>query len=339
MVRSLNPARAPLWEFPTPCVRSPELQDLLGCGSLYVKRDDLIGYSWGGNKVRAIEFLIADILKCRADTVILCGGVTSNFAALMSAACTQRGLQVHQVSYGEPPVRIPAAMVAGQGFGTNYHFTGLQDRASTETMAVQLEQRLTQDGRRPYLLPRGGATPIGAMGYAYAAAELTSQLRSMGIERATVVVPVGSGGTIAGLIAGWKRGPFKEDDPAIDLVGVCVSRPPLEMSSTVQEIAQACPYRSSEPGQVPIRLSYRIVEGRGGGFGTVDEDDAAWIRMVEETGMHVDATYNAKALKWMRSAATELKGTVVYWHTGGVFGVIDRLCEGICAGTSKELQK
>ena len=298
---------------------------MLGCGPLYVKRDDLIGYSWGGNKIRTIEFLLGAALQQRADAVVLCGGVTSNFAALMAAACAQHGLALHQVSYGNAPRRVPAAMSVGVRCGTTYHFTASEDRSSTEAMAETIAARLLREGQRPYLLPRGGATPVGALGYAHAATELAEQLRSLGLRTATVVLPVGSGGTLAGLVVGWSQGEGATTEIQIELVGVSVSRPAQEMSATVHRIATACPLRSRTPSS---SMCWRIVDGRGAGFGEVDSTDRQLIHQIErETCFLVDATYNAKALRWMRESASGLRGNVVYWHTGGIFGVVDRLLE------------
>lgn len=326
---ALNDApRVRLGSLSTPCEAAPDLGDLLGIEQLWVKRDDLIGYSWGGNKVRPIEFLLGEALDRGADTVVLCGGPTSNFAALMGVACAHHGLRIHQVSYGVRPGRLPAAMAVSTRSGTVFHFTGSSDRARMEPVAQALADRLRAEGRAVYLLPRGGATPVGALGYAHAAAELTEQLAQSGITSATVVVPVGSGGTIAGLIAGWTYGLETRAEPlAVDLVGVSVSRAPEELHAAVAGIARDC---ATAAGVDPVpkhRCRWRLLDGRGTGFGATEAADRELIDSIElRTRFLVDTTYNAKALRWLRDSAARLAGPVVYWHTGGVLGVVDRIC-------------
>ena len=93
-----------------------------------MKRDDLTGHSWGGNKVRTIEYLLGDAKAQSCDMVVLCGGPTSNFAALMTAACTAHGLETVQVSYGTEPSPKPAALAVGEAAGATIRYTGSVDR-------------------------------------------------------------------------------------------------------------------------------------------------------------------------------------------------------------------
>ncbi len=319
------PPRVALGSFPTPCEPAHDLGRVLGVDGLWVKRDDLIGHSWGGNKVRTIEFLLGDALQQRADTVVLSGGTSSNFAALMAVACAQHGVSVHQVSYGHPPVVVPTAMAVGQRCGTTYHFTGSLDRAAMEPAAQVVAQRLRGAGRKPYVLPRGGATPVGACGYAMAAGELSQQLAQAGIDAATVVVPVGSGGTVAGLVAGWSQAQgLAGPSVRIDLIGVSVSRPADELQPDVERTVADW---ARLVGRVPAsRLGWELLDGRGSGFGATDTEDLALVERIErDTRFLVDTTYNGKALRWLRDHAAELAQPIVYWHTGGIFGVIDRL--------------
>lgn len=319
------PPRVPLGSYPTPCEPADDLGRVLGLERLWVKRDDLIGHSWGGNKVRTIEFLLGDALQQRADTVVLSGGTSSNFAALMAAACAQHGVPVHQVSYGRPPTVIPAAMAIGKRCGTTYHFTGSADRAEMEPCAQIVAQRLRDAGRRPYVLPRGGATAVGACGYAVAAGELSQQLAQVGITAATVVVPVGSGGTVAGLVAGWSQAQgMAAQSVRIDLIGVSVSRPSHELRPDVERTVTDW---ARLVGRVPApHWDWELLDGRGSGFGAADAGDLALVEQIErDTRFLVDTTYNGKALRWLREHAADLAQPVVYWHTGGIFGVIDRL--------------
>jgi 1-aminocyclopropane-1-carboxylate deaminase/D-cysteine desulfhydrase-like pyridoxal-dependent ACC family enzyme len=319
--------------FPTPCERAIDLGALLGIDTLWIKRDDLIGYSWGGNKVRPIEFILGDALQQGADTIVVCGGPTSNFAALMVAACVQCGLAVHQISYGSQPASAPAALEVSTRSGAVLEFTGSSDRATMDATANVVANRLRSEGRRPYVLARGGATPVGALGFANAALELSEQLTLLGIDSATIVVPVGSGGTIAGLVAGWTYA-FDAITPAkpinVEIVGVSVSRPPEELRDNIQAIVRDCGTAVAQGNLRPPaeRCHWRLIDGRGAGFGVADMRD---LELVEEASRQtrylVDTTYNGKTLRWLRESAHQLSGPIVYWHTGGVLGVVDRILD------------
>jgi 1-aminocyclopropane-1-carboxylate deaminase/D-cysteine desulfhydrase-like pyridoxal-dependent ACC family enzyme len=337
--------RVRLGSFPTPCEPAPELGSLLGINELWVKRDDLTGYSWGGNKIRTIEFLLADAIRQGSDTVIVCGGPTSNFAALMAVACTQHGLAVHQVSYGSRPSRAPAALAVSLQSGAVIEFTGSLDRAKMDTAAHASACRLRAEGKHPYVVPRGGATAVGALGFANAAVELSGQLERLGVDAVTVVLPVGSGGTIAGLVAGWKYALGASNGARsfdIEIVGVCVSRPPDELRGAIDSMAVDCGAYASRGIRRPSTDNCRwsLVDGRGAGFGLSDgREDAMIDEIARRTRFLVDTTYNGKALVWLRDSSSRLSGPIIYWHTGGTLGVIDRISDRHAAAATPSKKK
>lgn len=319
--------RAKLGIFPTPLQQCRDLGLLLGIDELWVKRDDLVGFSWGGNKVRTIEFLLGDAMSRGSDSVVICGGPTSNFAALMAIACAKHGLATLQVSYGAPMHRAPAALAASLKAGAFVRFTESSDRASMDAVALTCMRELLAQGRRPYFVPRGGATPVGARGFAHAAQEVRRQLQLIGTDAVTIVVPVGSGGTIAGLVAGLTLD-FTGDEESqpfeADVIGVCVSRPPNDLKPAIEATVEECSLERRVSRTA--RCSWRLVDGRGAGFGIYDEREAALADDVMRcTRFLVDTTYNGKAMTWLKDLPNRPLGPLVYWHTGGVLGVIDRL--------------
>lgn len=343
--------RIQLGSFPTPLVTAPDLGKVVGIDQLWVKRDDLTGYSWGGNKIRTIEFLLADAVNQAADSVIICGGPTSNFAALMSIACAHHGLAVHRISYGSMPEHLPAALNVSLQAGAFVEYTHSADRSVMETAADAAAIRLRTEGKSPYVVPRGGATAVGALGFAYAAVELNDQLESMGLSsikpasirhestkpgltganKITIVLPVGSGGTIAGLIAGWT---YALDNTVvnssidIDIVGVSVSRAPENLNDHIASIVSNCAAHFGVDNKKPVssRCKWRLVDGRGTGFGIASDQESLLIdEIASRSRFMADATYNSKALVWLQASGDQLTGTVLYWHTGGALGVIDRM--------------
>ena len=223
--------RTPLAVLPTPLVAAPRLAAALGTGPLLVKRDDLTGFAFGGNKARLLEFLVAAATAAGAGTLLTGGAAGSNFCAATAAAARRAGLACELVIAGRPGPPGPALALA-RSWGAAVRWTGVPDRDSVDAALPAAARELAAAGRRPYLIPRGGATGLGAVGYALAAAELRAQLDG---DDVTVVVPTGSGGTLAGLVAGhvllgrpWT------------LLGCSASRPPQAVQRQVLTLAREC---------------------------------------------------------------------------------------------------
>lgn len=319
------PARTELAVLPTPLVLAPRLAALLGLECLHVKRDDLTGFVIGGNKVRPLEFLIAAACQQGADTLVTGGAARSNFCATAAGAARRAGLSCHLVIAGQPPQRAPGLDLA-LSWGASVTWTHTAQRDSVDAMLPHAAAELAARGRRPYLMPRGGATALGAAGYVLAAGELQRQLDERGLSRPCVVVTVGSGCTLAGLVAATvlMGRPWR-------LVGASVSRPPQETSRRVLELAGDCVRLLADqardgqgtPGQAAVvtERDFELVDARGPGHGLASEDgrqaaDAA----LRTEGLVVDPVYTAKAVPVLRRAAGER--TVVFWHTGGLLDAI-----------------
>ena len=265
MIRSLSLAasvealagtlpRTPLAVLPTPLVAAPRLAAALGTGPLLVKRDDLTGFAFGGNKARLLEFLVAAAIAAGAGTLLTGGAAGSNFCAATAAAARRAGLACELVIAGRPGPPGPALALA-RSWGAAVRWTGVPDRDSVDAALPAAAHELAAAGRRPYLIPRGGATGLGAVGYALAAAELRAQLDGLGLggQDVTVVVPTGSGGTLAGLVAGhvllgrpWT------------LLGCSASRPPQAAQRQVLTLARECLRllgAEQEPGPADVSRS------------------------------------------------------------------------------------
>ena len=352
------PPRIELAALPTPLTAAPRLAAAMGAGCLLVKRDDLSGFAFGGNKARPLEFLVAAAREHCADTLVTGGSAGSNFCAAAAAAARVAGLACHLVIAGEPAQRPPGLSLA-RSWGASVSWTHTADRASVDTALPRVAAQLAARGQRPYVVPRGGATALGAVGYAVAAGELNDQLTGRGLQPECVVVAVGSGGTLAGLIAGnvllgrpWR------------LVGASVSRSPQQTSRRVLELASTCvrlltaqrqeAQRQEAQRQEAQRQAGRgarrgvaaaivagggqeaagpplapavtdadveIVDARGPGHGLASRDGrrAADIAITTE-GIVVDPVYTAKALQVVRRVAGQRE--VVFWHTGGLLDTI-----------------
>jgi 1-aminocyclopropane-1-carboxylate deaminase/D-cysteine desulfhydrase-like pyridoxal-dependent ACC family enzyme len=336
--------RVRLAALPTPLVRAPRLGEVVGAGALYVKRDDLTGFAFAGNKARPLEFLLAAALGEGADTLVTGGAPGSNFCAAAAAAAARAGLRCELVIAGNPGPLGPALALA-RSWGAAIRWTGVPERDSVDAGLHAAVAELAVDGRRPYLMPRGGASGLGAVGYALAAFEVREQLAAHGADSARVVVATGSGGTLAGLVAGNVLA-----GRPLTLVGAAVSRPPDETARRVLGLAREClrllagPGLAGVPDVEPVSGAgvgpasglevgpddVVVADARGPGHGLASpEGTAAAEQAMRTEGLMVDPVYTAKALALVSRYAGD--GNVVFWHTGGQLDAVALAAEALSA--------
>ncbi|HEX5948107.1 MAG TPA: pyridoxal-phosphate dependent enzyme, partial [Actinomycetota bacterium] len=178
----------PLAALPTPLQHAERLERALGGPPLWIKRDDLTGFALAGNKARKLEYTIGEALAAGSDVIVTGGGPGSNHCRGTAAAARAAGLECAVVLYGLEPARPGANLAMIRSFGAEVRFTGDRDRGSVDPMLEMTAKELESEGRRPYVLSRGGATAVGAYGYAVAARELADQLDRAGVDPALLVV-------------------------------------------------------------------------------------------------------------------------------------------------------
>jgi D-cysteine desulfhydrase len=297
---------------PTPLQPAARLSEELGV-EVWFKRDDLTGFGLGGNKVRGLEFLLADAEDCGCDSLVTGAGPQSNWAMLAALAANVQGLRAHIVYYGTPQPPAGNHLLACIA-GTAVEFTGDTDRASVDAAIAARAAQLQSDGGRPYVLPRGGATPLGSIGYVNASVELHQQLLDAGLAPRELWLATGSCGTQAGLVAGgvWLRS-------GIRIVGVAVSRPPQECAARVADLAAgaAALAGSDAPlaGDVDVRGGHL-----GPGYGVASAAGREAAALVARTeGVFLDPVFAAKAMGALVAAARagDVIGPVVFLVSGG----------------------
>src|SRR6266545_644856 len=195
------PARFPLAVLPTPLQPAVRLSAALAGPSILIKRDDLTGFALSGNKARKLEYLLGDALAAGCGVLLTGGGPDSNHCQAAAAAARVAGLACELVLYGDKPRQPRPNLELARRFGASVEFTGAPDRGSVDAALASRAEQLRAAGRRPYVIPRGGATPLGAVGYALAVHELAGQLAELDTDPAVVLVATGSCGTQAGLVA------------------------------------------------------------------------------------------------------------------------------------------
>lgn len=323
-----EPPRFPLATLPTPLQRAERLERALGGPPVWLKRDDLTGFAMAGNKVRKLEYAVGEALAEGCDAVLTGGGLGSNHCRGTAAAARAAGLDCVAVMYGKEPARPRANLALIRWFGADVRFTDDPDRSSVDPVLEMTGKELEAEGRRPYVIPRGGATPIGAYAYGVAARELAAQLDRAGVEPALVMVAVGSCGTHAGLLAGatalgreWR------------IVGAAVSRPPEECRDRVTELSAGAADLLDGPAPTPERVE--IVDARGPGYGEASDRGRAAARVAADTeGLLLDRVFTAKAMgALVEMIERGVDGPVVFVHTGGEVEAIEELSHAEDGGT------
>jgi D-cysteine desulfhydrase len=335
---------------PTPLVRRAQLDGLLGV-KLWIKRDDASGGAESGNKVRKLEFLLADALAKGCDTVLTCGGIQSNHARATAIACAQLGLRC--ALYLRHPEGAPGGSGGADGgplgtrgdpthvatrrelpttgnvlldrlAGAEVHFVTRDEYAQRGAVLESEAQRVERAGGKPYVIPEGGSNGLGALGYVEAMRELRAQM-DLGIADARepfdeIVHACGSGGTAAGIALGAAR-----HDVARRVRAVAVCDDAAYFERVVERIVREARGYDPELGD-PAALA--VDEGsRGPGYAVMSEDQKKLLaRVARASGVILDPVYTGKAMHALAEAAARgeiAKGArVLFVHTGGLPGLL-----------------
>ena len=311
-----------LAELPTPLVEVPRLAAALGVRSLWVKRDDLTGFAVAGNKARQLELLLDEAVEAGADTLVTGGTIGSNFVQAAAAAAAFAGLGCHLVLAGSRrPADAHPNLAAAVAWGAELSWTDDADRGSVDAELHRVARLLADTGRRPHVVPRGGATATGATGYRRAVDELLAQLPAdtAGAPPPVVVIATGSGGTLAGLVAG-----VVAHGRPLRVVGASVSRPPEVLRPDVLRLAREVADRHREPAAVDDDVC--LVDARGPGHGQASAEGSRAADVALRTaGLVLDPVYTAKALAALPAVVGE--APAVFWHTGGLLDAVAGLLE------------
>jgi len=312
--------RRRLAHLPTPLESLPRLTEALKGPRILVKRDDCTGLGLGGNKTRKLEFLMAEALARGADTVITTGGVQSNHVRQTAAAAARLGLHcelvlTRVVPWGGPDYEASGNIQLDRLFGARVH---LHDGDTDRTAAMEtLSESLQRTGRRSFLIPTGGSNAVGALGYVAAAAELAAQAQAEGEKIAAVVHASSSGGTQAGLTAG-----FAALDPAVQVIGIDVDANPPELAAEVTRLAGEVWENLALPGAFAADR-VRLESGyAGAAYGLPTEAmREAVTRTARLEGLVLDPVYSGKAMAGLFGLVAAGRftpdDTVVFLHTGG----------------------
>lgn len=314
--------RASLALLPTPMHRLTRFKEHV-CGvDLWMKRDDLTGLAGGGNKTRKLEFLVGDALRAGADTLVTVGAIQSNHTRQTAAAANRAGLAcaLLHCSWTEDAgqyYRATGNILLSSLLGAELFFDEKKRPIEDEGPLDLLCEYLRKRGRKPYLIPGGGSDHrYGGFGYAACAAEITAQAAAMGIHVDYVVHCSGSGGTQAGLVAG-----FVALGEKTRVIGIPDDEETTIKKERVLRLANATLKELGRPERVQAS-DIEIVVGDSSPYGKADEKTYAGIELLARSeGLIIDPVYEGKALRGLlelsRQGRFERGSVVVLLHMGG----------------------
>jgi D-cysteine desulfhydrase len=309
---------------PTPIEELSNLSKVLGGPHILVKRDDQTGLAFGGNKTRKLEFLVAEAREQGADLLISGGAMQSNHCRQTAAAAARYGFECKLVLTGEKPRQASANLLLDHLFGAE--IITVEDRAFRDQILQKTFDDAVAAGRKPYLVPYGGSSPTGALGYAFAMDELMKQLhgdfRSFqnfgSLEQLDwIVFGTSSGGTHAGLVLGQRLFGFKGK-----VLGISIDESEDDLKTHVSDLAS----QASEKLGERIDFSRNDVLANDkycqAGYGVFGEGEREAIRLfASHEGLLLDPVYTGRAAAGMidliRKGFFKKDETVLFWHTGG----------------------
>ena len=307
----------------TPIERLNRLSQILGGPTIYIKRDDYLGLTGGGNKTRKLEFLMADALEKGADTIVTCGALQSNHCRLTLAAAVKEGLKCQLVLQEHEHRVFDNNALGNQQI---FKLLGVEKLhivphdADLVEQALQVTEQLQTEGRNAYFIPVGGSNELGTLGYVRCAEEIVAQCNDLQLSFKDVIVASGSAGTHAGLALGFYRAhaPFA-------VKGINVSRSNETQQPKVEALLQSTA-QLLEMENVPTSLISCFDGYVGGGYTIPTNEMIEAVQLLARTeGILLDTVYTGKVMAglidFVRKGHYSKEDHVLFVHTGGAMSL------------------
>ncbi len=313
------PERVALANLPTPLQRLDRTSDELGV-DLYIKRDDLTGAALSGNKVRKLEYLMADARDQGADIVLTCGGEQSNHCRATAVAAAKLGIKSLLLLRTKDPTNPPALggnILLDKLVGADIVWISYDDYRRRMELFEQHAARLRAEGMTPYVIPEGGSNAMGAWGYIRCMQEIVDQVD--GDEPTTIVHACGSGGTSAGLLIGARMLGLSPDQWKLAAINVCD-----DQNYFVDVINRIASNFSAAPGTFTADDSHlQIIDGYvGRGYAKSRPEELQTLRdLARREAIILDPVYSGKAYFGLTNELPRLSQRIIFLHTGGIFGL------------------
>jgi 1-aminocyclopropane-1-carboxylate deaminase/D-cysteine desulfhydrase-like pyridoxal-dependent ACC family enzyme len=303
----------PLAPLPSPVEELARLRARFGAAPrLLVKRDDAIGFAFGGNKVRTMQLIAARAQASGADTLITTGGVQSNHARVTAAAAAKLGMRCILVVNGAPPARLTANALIDALLGADVRYVATRDERAPAMDRAADDVR--NAGGTPFVIPLGASTPLGAAAFVAAIAELAQQIDPPDV----IVHSTSSGGTQAGLIAGCALAGWHTR-----VLGISADESSAPLAAQIGEllrgVAELLGLDAHRFDGAGVEVDDRFV---GAGYSEATDESAEAIALAAQTEvLFLDPTYTGKAMAALiarlRRGEFSAERTVLFWHTGG----------------------
>lgn len=306
-----NISRLHFAHLPTPIEELPRLSDHLAGPRILIKRDDQTGLAFGGNKTRKLEFLVAEARDQGAKMLISGGALQSNHCRQTAAAAARFGFECTLVLTGELPAEPSANLLLDNLFGAQV--VAVPDRKDRDRILQETFDNAVADGKKPYLVPYGGSSPTGALGYAFAAEEFMKQ----NTHADWMVFGTSSGGTHAGLVLGQRVFGYQGR-----VLGISIDESEEWLKTHVSKIASDASEKLGErieftPADVLANADYCEA-----GYGVLTDAEREAVHLFAKyEGLLLDPVYTGRAAAGMidliRKGYFKKEETVLFWHTGG----------------------
>lgn len=322
--------RVSLGTFPTPLQELARLGEALGGPRIFVKRDDMTGLGLGGNKLRKLEYAIAEARALGATAIVTIGGPQSNHVRLTTACANRLGLRCILIIRGDEPPRPTGNLLIDHILDpAEIHFVGADgfpSKGETDPTADEkvneIVERLRSAGETPYVIPNGCRALHGALGYASCVLETVQQLGERGLAADAIVSAIGTSSTVTGLVLGSSLYASGE----IEILGISVATQAASLTERVRgQLDEAARFLGLEvpPADAPLRVLDDYI-GTGYGHPTAGMKEA--VRLTAKTeGILLDPVYTGKAMAGLidqiRSGRIDQEKIVVFLHTGGTVGL------------------
>ncbi len=290
--------------------------DIIPKIKIHLKRDDLTGLLNSGNKVRKLEYLLADAKNKNCDCIITAGAIQSNHIRTTMFTCATLGMKAVAVLCGEPPNLFEGNLLLDYLFGADFHFLPKEeyDKRKLEFMQL-LVAKYRKQGFRPYLIPTGGSNGIGALGYLVAMQEMARYIKMSAID--SLFCAVGSGGTYAGLLMGKYIHGIE-----IPLYGILVDETIDFFTDKVKKIIEESSAILDRKFKIEDQ-DIKLIDGYiGPGYGIAYPEEIEIMKRLALKGILLDPVYTGKAFYGMIKEKNKLNYTnPIFVHTGGIFSL------------------
>ncbi len=319
-----TPPRLNFAHLPTPIEYLPRLSEHLGGAQIYVKRDDQTGLAFGGNKTRKLEFLVAEAQSQGAKTLISAGAAQSNHCRQTAAASARYGFDCILVLTGEEPARASANLLLDQLFGARIIW--VTDRADRDRILATTYEQVADEGGMPYLVPYGGSSPTGALGYAFATEELMTQDSSFD----WIVFGTSSGGTHAGLTLGKRLFGFDGQ-----ILGISIDEDENWLKKHVSALAADASELLGERIEFGLDDVHATDAYCKAGYGVLTDLEREAVQLFAKyEGLLLDPVYTGRAAGGMidliRTGFFKPTDKLLFWHTGGTPSLFaDKYSDGV----------